>query len=297
MSEVTMIETMRDIPRRETIRLSVQVNKLRDICKSDLALEPFLSESLQVLFRLFGARAGAFWFRPFNAATLCPVSRLGFDHLGLPVERIGFTEQIVRGAWQAVAPQIHSIDKTHVSLVAPIRDGTTAIGALQMIAVCNEKQLDEAKILYAQALSSVLGLLQPALHRRMQIGETSIQDAVDRLGQLANQLTSLQQSMRQAIDQTLSQLAGASFGSLEANQRFTRVMQELLDAHGLRVVCPECQNAAILRCSKNPRAVDGVFVFDHYLSGTRTFHGGSTTLPALKVTSKPPRKGKRLAAS
>lgn len=292
MNEATLVEAFRGIPRRDSVRISVQVGKLRKVCLADQSLEAFLADSLDILLRLFNAPAGAFWFRPFNAATLCPVSRVGFDRLSLSTSCLSACEQMVRGAWQALGPQVRPIDRPFVSLIGPIRDGTTSIGALQLVADSGDQEAPQPDAAYGRALSGVLSLIQPAIHRRMQVGETSIREATDRLAQLADQLTGLQLSMRSAIDQTLGQLRGASFGSLQANQRFARVIQDLLETHGLRVVCPECGNPAILRCSKNPRARDGVFVFDHSVAGRRTFHGGYTTLPVLQVVSKPPRRGK-----
>ncbi|QDS87387.1 hypothetical protein EC9_15650 [Rosistilla ulvae] len=294
MNEATLVEAFRGIPRRDSVRVGVQVGKLRKVCLGDQALEAFFPESLDILLRLFNASAGAFWFRPFNAATLFPVSRVGFEQLALSNSCLSDCEQMVRGAWQSLGPQVRPIDRPFVSLIGPIRDGSTAIGALQLVAECGDEDPQQPNVAYAKALSAALSLIQPAIRRRMQVGETSIREATDRLAQLADQLTGLQRSMRHAIDQTLGQLRGASFGSLTANQRFTRVIQDLLETHGLRVVCPECGAAAILRCSKNPRARDGVFVFDHSLAGRRTFHGGYTTLPVLQVVSKPPRRGKAI---
>lgn len=290
MNDSLLIDAFRRIPRDQVIRVPVHVGKLRKVCSDRQSLEPFLAESLTILLRLFHARAGAFWFRPFNAATLCPVSRIGFDQLPLSSQRLLACEQQVRGAWQAVEPQIKPIDQPLISLIGPIRDGNTAIGALQLFAEYTGTDQAEVKPLYAQALAMTLALLQPAIRQRMQVGETSISEATQRLSRLAEQLLGLQQSMRQTIEQTLGQLQGASFGSLDANQRFTRTISELLDSHGLRVACSQCGQAAIVRCSKNPRTRDGVFVFDHIVSGRRTFHGGTTTLPLLRVVDKPRRR-------
>jgi hypothetical protein len=34
----------------------------------------------------------------------------------------------------------------------------------------------------------------------------------------------------------------------------------------------------------------GVFVFDHYIDRRRTFHGGGSTMPAVRVLAKPARR-------
>ena len=96
--------------------------------------------------------------------------------------------------------------------------------------------------------------------------------------------------MRLAIEQTLAQWSGKSFGSLEANREMATTIHEVLESHGLRVRCPECGHPAILRCGARPSLPDGVFVFDHVIAGRRTFHGGGKTLPDLRLTAKPPRR-------
>lgn len=110
---------------------------------------------------------------------------------------------------------------------------------------------------------------------------------VDRLKE---QLHRLQRTMRLAIEQTLAEWAGQSFGSLEANREMTSTIHAMLEGHGLRVACPECGHPAILRCGPRPGLPNGVFVFDHVIGGRRTFHGGGTTLPGLRLVAKPPRK-------
>jgi len=110
------------------------------------------------------------------------------------------------------------------------------------------------------------------------------------LDRLQEQLNRLQRTVRLAIEQTLAQWSGKSFGSLDANRAMATTIHDVLEGHGLRVRCPECGHAAILRCGARPGLPDGVFVFDHVIAGRRTFHGGGTTLPDLRLTAKPPRR-------
>lgn len=110
------------------------------------------------------------------------------------------------------------------------------------------------------------------------------------LDHLKRQLNRLQRTVRLAIEQTLAEWSGKAFGSLLANREITATIHELLEGHGLRVSCPECGHPAILRCSARPGIADGVFVFDHMIDGRRTFHGGGTTLPVLRLVAKPARK-------
>ena len=111
-----------------------------------------------------------------------------------------------------------------------------------------------------------------------------------RLSVLTQQINRLQRSVRLAIEAEFADWSGQSYGSLAANQEVARMIQQTVDGHGLRLRCPECGHPAILRCSSRPGVPDGVFVFDHSIEGRRTFHGGGSTLPLLRVVSKPPRR-------
>ena len=117
------------------------------------------------------------------------------------------------------------------------------------------------------------------------------------LGDLKRQMNRLQREIRLAIQSQLSQMAGRSLGSLEANRELARSIQEMLDAHGLRVRCTHCGHPAILRVSPRKGSPRGAFVFDHSIDGRRTFHGGAGVVPELRLVSKPTRRGKRAAAA
>lgn len=110
------------------------------------------------------------------------------------------------------------------------------------------------------------------------------------LARLQREMNRLQREIRLTIQAQLSQMNGKSLGSLEANQELARSIHEMLDSHGLRVRCPQCGNAAILRASPRAGAPNGVFVFDHTVDGKRTFHGGRTVVPEIHLTAKPSRK-------
>lgn len=119
----------------------------------------------------------------------------------------------------------------------------------------------------------------------------SLKEAADQMDQLTRQLHHMQRSIRQTIERSLQELRGQSFGSLPENQRFARLVQTLLESHGLRVRCPECGHPAILRCSRSGSSGSGAFVFDHYIERRRTFHGGGATVPQLRIIAKPSRRG------
>jgi hypothetical protein len=116
--------------------------------------------------------------------------------------------------------------------------------------------------------------------------------AHQRLETLRQQINRLQRAVRLAIESELAAWSGHAYGSLAANQEVVRMIQEIVDAHGLRLRCPECGHPAILRCSSRPAIPDGVFVFDHQIDGRRTFHGGGVVLPVIRLVAKPPRRRK-----
>tara|TARA_R110002049_G_scaffold4601_3_gene31778 strand:- start:39393 stop:39839 length:447 start_codon:yes stop_codon:yes gene_type:complete len=115
------------------------------------------------------------------------------------------------------------------------------------------------------------------------------------LEQLQQELNRLQRTIRLAIQAKLAQLAGRSMGSLQQNRELAKSLHELLDGHGLRVMCSECGCPAILRVSPRRGSADGVFVFDHTIDGRRTFHGGRSTMPELHLIAKPLRQTRRAA--
>ncbi|MGV3485802.1 MAG: hypothetical protein ACO1RT_15400 [Planctomycetaceae bacterium] len=138
-----------------------------------------------------------------------------------------------------------------------------------------------------------------ASQRQAQAGSgkvASVADASDQLVKLQQQLHRLQRTVRLAIEAELLKLSGQSFGALAANQAVVLMIQEMLEAHGLRVRCPECGHPAILRCSGRPGVVSGAFVLDHTIEGQRTFHGGYAALPVLQLVAKPPRRTAKKAS-
>ena len=124
----------------------------------------------------------------------------------------------------------------------------------------------------------------------------SLVQASDQLAKLQQQISRLHRTVRLTIEAEVASLVGHSFGTLAANQNVVLMIQEMLESHGLRVRCPECGHPAILRCSVRPGVSQGVFVLDHTIEGRRTFHGGTATVPELRLVAKPPRRSAKKAS-
>ena len=116
------------------------------------------------------------------------------------------------------------------------------------------------------------------------------------LANLQQKMNRLHRTVRLTIEAELASLVGLSFGTLAANEDVVAMIHDVLEAHGLRVQCPECGHPAILRCSGRPGVASGAFVLDHSIEGRRTFHGGYSTLPELRLVAKPRRRGKKRAS-
>lgn len=118
----------------------------------------------------------------------------------------------------------------------------------------------------------------------------SSQEPDPSLSELKQELNRLHRSIRLTIERHLSRLEGTCGQTLETNQTTAASIHQLLDRYGLRTQCPECGNPAILRVSPRRGMARGVFVYDHHVNGKRTFHGGRSVFPAIKLVEKPPRK-------
>lgn len=110
------------------------------------------------------------------------------------------------------------------------------------------------------------------------------------MAKLDQELNRLQRAIRLAIQAQLSTMVGRSMGDLQLNRDLADSIHRLLESHGLRIQCSECGHPAILRVSPRKGSANGVFVFDHTIDGRRTFHGGRSAVPPIRLVAKPPRK-------
>lgn len=289
---------------RETGDAAAVVQRLGELIDGDLPLQGFLEQLLPLLCELYGGQAAVAWMK--TQAAMLGV-RYRMESLLPTAVHQKKHEHLVQLAWIQKRPLLAEPTQTKASgasdfgnahnptnhrlLFAPVLHLSEPIALIEMVLSEQTSPLsDLQRQQYLRSIQLVAERVYGGLQRRMTMPEARLSEASRELLALAGQLQALQTQIQQTIEAKLRQFRGWSFGSLAENQEFAKLIHQLLDSHGLRVVCPECGNAAILRCLRAGNSKNGVFVFDHYLETGRTFHGGPTTFPLLKVVSKPARR-------
>ena len=191
-----------------------------------------------------------------------------------------------------VRPQGISNPTDSYLLLAPVLFEGNGVAVLEIILGPKPLRTPHANVmqnhvLWLQWLSTIL---RSGIERCFEQVDQPLVAALSILQQTSQDVKAIQQQILVRIEQTLQQFVGKNFGSLAANQAITKQVHALLDSKGLRVCCPECGAAAILRCQNAGNAKTGAFMFDHYLDTGRTFHGGQTTFPNVSVVPKPARR-------
>ncbi|MGN6133030.1 MAG: hypothetical protein ACTHOU_00965 [Aureliella sp.] len=296
-------DALQELPNDSAVPTATQVKRLAKLIDGDLPLQPFLEQLMPQLCEIFSAVAGVAWLRAHAAQGAI---------FGVPyqMDRIIQTaldqkkhEKLVQLAWQQrqtmlAEPQTGSGRKgaatnptSHALLFGPVMHLSEPIALVELVLKEFETPLTPShKKLLLRSIQLIAERVHGGLRQRMMLPGATIGQALDQVRQLGEEIGVLQQQIRRAIEARIQQFHGWTFGSLEENQRFAKMLHQLLDNHGLRVECPECQHPSILRCLRAGNAKHGVFVYDHYLDSGRTFHGGPTTVPLLRVVTKPLRR-------
>ncbi len=299
-------QALQELPHEQRGPTVVQVKKLSKLIEGDLPLQSFLEQLLPSLCELFSAKAAVAWLRAQGAPGAIFGVRYHMDDLLNTAAEQKKHERLVQLAWsqkQAMlaeptpAGRRQSTENSgnnptgHQLLFGPVLHLGEPIALLEVVLRESSATLTPAqRKLYLRGIQLVADRVYNGLRKRMAVPPATLQHATQQLEQIVTQAESLQQQIRLTIEARLQQFHGWSFGSLEENQQFAKAVHQILDSYGLRVQCPECQNAAILRCLGAGNAKHGVFVFDHYLESGRTFHGGPTTVPLIRVVPKPARR-------
>ena len=282
---------------------SAQVKKLGQLVDGDLPLQSFLEQLLQQLCELFGGSAAVTWMKAHGTSDAVFGVRYHMDQLLNSVAQQKKHERLVQLAWQQKQPmlaepasqppgaQAASNPTGYPLLFGPILHIGEPIALLEIVLSPTDQPLSQSqRQLYLRGIKLAAERVYGGLRRRMAMPAATIGQAVEQLEQLSGEIQSLHLQIRRSIESRLQQFHGWGFASLAENQAFAKMVHQILESHGLRVECPECGHPAILRCLRAGNAKNGAFVFDHYLDSGRTFHGGPTTVPLIRVVGKPARR-------
>ncbi len=296
-------DALQELPGSATTQSPTQVKRLARLIDGDLPLQPFLEQLLPQLCELFHAAAGVAWLRAHAAQGAIfgvPYQMENVIQSALDQKK---HEKLVQLAWQQRKPMMAepqspgakranaSNPTSHTLLFAPVMHFGDPVALVELVLSDTEEPLSaNHKKLLLRGIQLVAERIHGGLRQRMTLPGATIEQATDQLRLLSQEIGVLQQQILRTIEARVQQFHGWAFGSLEENQRFAKSIHQLLDNHGLRVECPECHNPSILRCLRAGNAKHGVFVYDHYLESGRTFHGGPTTMPLLRIVPKPERR-------
>lgn len=296
-------DALQELPNDSAVPTMAQVKRLAKLIDGDQPLQPFLEQLMPQLCEIFSAVAGVAWLRAHAVQGAIFGVPYQMDRVIQSALDQKKHEKLVQLAWQQrqtmlAEPQVASARKTavtnptgHALLFGPVMHLGEPIALVELVLKeFPEPLTPENKKLFLRGIQLIAERVHGGLKQRMMLPGATIAQAVDQVRLLSEEIGGLQQQIRRAIELRLQQFHGWAFASLEENQQFAKMVHQLLDNHGLRVQCPECQHPSILRCLRAGNAKHGVFVYDHYLETGRTFHGGPTTVPLLRVVTKPLRR-------
>lgn len=295
------------LPNHTPQESASHVRDLATLADGDLPLQSFLELLLPQLCSLFSAEAAVAWMKTSGANGAVFGVRYRMDQVLGTVSEQKKHERLVQLAWQQRQPMLAEPSGErakgdqnlqdggnptgHPILFGPILHFAEPIALLEIVLPKEGTALTPAqRQLFLRCVQLVAERVYGGLRKRMSLPAANIGQAAEQLKQLGDEVHSIQQQIRRTIEIRLQQFFGWSFASLVENQEFAKQVHLLLDSHGMRVECPECGNPAILRCLRAGNAKHGAFVFDHYLDSGRTFHGGPTTVPLIRVVPKPARR-------
>lgn len=277
-----------------------QVKKLGKLIDGDVPLQSFLERLLPQLCELFDGVAAVAWMKTHGASGAVFGVRYKMEEVVSSVNEQKKHEKLVQIAWQQRQPMLAEPTgkrggaqnpTSHPLLFGPVLHFGEPIALLEIVLEKTVGQLStKERQLYLRGTQLIAERVYGGLKQRMSVPAATLKQAADQIQLLAGEVLTIQQQIKRNIETRLQQFHGWSFQSLGENQAFAKMVHQLLDGYGLRVVCPECGNPAILRCLRAGNAKNGAFVFDHYLESGRTFHGGPTTVPLITVVQKPARR-------
>ncbi len=322
MNNQSLQQALNDLPGEAQGPSVTQVRALGKLVDGDLPLQSFLEQLLPVLTDLFGGLAAVAWMKADGAVFGV---RYRMDNLLASVSEQKKHERLVQLAWRQKQPvlaepaggrwlangevnsgatgaptaedanpsagQATGNPTGYPLLFGPILHLGEPVALLEIVLAEDQRPLSKAqRQLYLRGVKLISERVYGGLRQRMNLPAATLDQAKLQLEQLRSDVHSIQQQIVRDIEGRLQKFHGWAFTSLAENQAFAKLVHQLLDSHGLRVICPECGNPAILRCLRAGNAKHGAFVFDHYLDAGRTFHGGATMVPLIRVVNKPARR-------
>lgn len=309
MSTDTLEHALQELPGGQALPTATHVKRLAGLIDGEQPLQPFLEQLVPQLAEMYSAVAGVAWLKAHSAGDAIFGVPFQMDRIiQSPLDQKKH-EKLVQLAWQQrqpmmAEPHLAQSKKSgtakstspanptrHALLFGPVMHLGEPVALIELVLPAQDEPLSpDQKKLFLRSIQLVGERVHGGLKQRMSLPAATIAQAVDQVRLLSEEISGLQQQIRRTIEARIQQFHGWAFGSLEENQRFAKMLHQLLENHGLRVECPECGHASILRCLRAGNAKHGVFVFDHYLDTGRTFHGGPTTVPLLRITNKPVRR-------
>lgn len=298
-----LLDTLSDAQRNVFL---ADYSALRALPAARCDLQPFFDTYLKHVVGLYAAAAGAIWFRAGESSDMLLKSQIGYDRLGLDEELSAAHQNLLRYSltrnksflvkpFSAPAKQAGVSNPTDSFIVlGPVDHHGERIAAVELFLgpTPGRGKTAAERNRYLLWLDHLLTFLCQGIQIRFLRKSAPLQTALDRLNTAQSEMNAIQRSIRDTLERHLALFAGWNFGSLEKNQSFANRLHELIDQYGLRVACSQCGAPAILRCQNSGNSKAGVFLFDHYLESGRTFHGGPTTVPELKLIAKPARRKK-----
>lgn len=285
-------------------RFHAAADALAGLATADKPVSQGMLEFVTGVADLFAATAVAVWFPCADDAALQRKFEAGWNNIAFDRSSASAHEALLLHALRRKSPLVVPPFSAPASgavvsnpvdaylLLAPVAFAEQTVAVLEIVLGPKplrhpHHQLVEAYVAWLQWLARILG---DQLQRGLDQAERPLRRALGTLDETERTIQTLQDQIRHQLEEAIQELAGTNFGSLSANQAVTKRVHTLLDNKGLRVRCPECGAAAILRCQNAGNSRTGAFMFDHYLDTGRTFHGGQTTFPLVTVMAKPPRR-------
>ena len=298
-------DLLRDVPPDQRTTLTDDYITLTHLPGANCELQKFLNDYLSILVRLFAANSGAVWFRAATGNSLTAKSMYRMDALGLDDETAGSAHRdllqyaLSRAESFLVQPFSQPLARSNVSnptdsfvLLGPVISHGDRIAIVELFLGPTPQRAKTAgdRNRYVLWMDHLLAFLCQGIEQRFLGNLAPLEPALTNLEATRTEIAAFKDAIRVSLEITLNNFAGWNFGSLRNNQTFARSVHELLESNSLRVECPECSSPAILRCQSAGNSKTGAFLYDHYLSSGRTFHGGPTTFPRVKLVARPPRR-------